>query len=171
MVKSISLLAFAIAIGCATAATSGPIDGLAKVTSKTKFAVTKADAEWKRTLAPDAYLILRKADTERAYSGKYWDFHGKGTYLCAACDLELFSSDDKFDSQTGWPSFTREIKHGRTLTRTDLSDGMERDEVVCSRCGSHLGHVFDDGPEPTHLRFCMNSPALKFKPKKSAPGP
>jgi len=101
---------------------------------------------------------------EKPYSGKYWDNHAKGTYACAGCGQDLFSSDTKFESGTGWPSFYREIAKGRTLNRADHSGGTERTEVLCSRCGGHLGHVFDDGPKPTGLRYCMNSAALTFIP-------
>lgn len=127
-----------------------------------KFAYTRTDAQWKASLSPNAYLVLRKSATEKPYSGKYWNLHDKGTYVCAGCGQTLFSSDAKFDSHTGWPSFFREIAKGRTLLRTDYSDSMVRNEVICSRCGGHLGHVFDDGPEPTGLRYCMNSPALRL---------
>ena len=127
-----------------------------------KFAVQHTEAEWKRILTPDAFIVLRKSGTEKPYSGKFWDFHQDGSFVCAGCDLVLFSSNAKYDSKTGWPSFFEEISKGRTILKKDISDGMERTEVICSRCGGHLGHVFDDGPKPTGLRYCMNSPALKF---------
>lgn len=141
---------------------SGPIDALVKAESSTIFKVTKSESEWKRGLPADAFTILRKAGTERPYTGKYWDIHEKGLFECAGCGLTLFSSDAKFDSGTGWPSFFKEIARGRTLVRIDRSEGEVRSEIICSRCGGHLGHVFDDGPKPTGLRYCMNSPALKF---------
>jgi peptide-methionine (R)-S-oxide reductase len=128
------------------------------------FKVQHTDAEWQKMLSHTAYLVLRKAATEKAYTGKYWDNHAKGTYACAGCGQVVFSSATKFDSGTGWPSFYKEIAKGRTLSRPDHSGGMERTEVLCSRCGGHLGHVFDDGPKPTGLRFCMNSAALTFTP-------
>lgn len=126
--------------------------------------IDKPDSDWKRLLTADQYLILRKSGTERAYSGALTDNHEQGVYYCAACGLALFSSDAKYDSGTGWPSFFKPIFTRNVKERVDLSLPEEaRTEVLCSRCGGHLGHVFDDGPEPTGLRYCMNSLALKFK--------
>jgi len=126
--------------------------------------IVKSDAEWQKDLTPEQYEILRKAGTERAFTGKYWNNHEKGTYVCAADGNPLFSSDTKFDSGTGWPSFWQPISPSAVETHTDRSLFMDRTEVLCSRCGGHLGHVFNDGPAPTHLRYCMNSAALKFIP-------
>jgi peptide-methionine (R)-S-oxide reductase len=123
----------------------------------------KPDAEWKRILSSEQYEILRNAGTEAPFSGRYWNNHEKGTYFCAACGLDLFSSDTKFESGTGWPSFWKPINKNRVILKRDLSHGMDRTEVLCSRCEGHLGHVFDDGPKPTGLRFCMNSAAMTFK--------
>jgi peptide-methionine (R)-S-oxide reductase len=125
--------------------------------------ITKTDTEWQKELDPKAYEVLRRKGTERAFSGEYWDCHDAGTYVCAACGNRLFSSEAKYDSGTGWPSFDRPIADKSVDTEADESHGMRRVEVTCSRCGGHLGHVFDDGPETTGQRYCMNSAALKLE--------
>ena len=130
--------------------------------------IVKTDAEWKKQLSPLAYEVLRQKGTERAFTGATWNEHRKGTYVCAACDLPLFSSDTKFESGTGWPSFFQPIAKSHIADQADTSYGMSRDEVLCARCSGHLGHVFDDGPRPTGLRYCMNSVSMKFIP---APAP
>ncbi len=133
--------------------------------------VTKTDAEWRKRLTTEQYDVLRHAGTERAYTGRYWNNHERGVYQCAGCGQELFASDTKFESGTGWPSFWKPLAKDRVVEKTDRAFGMARTEVLCSRCGGHLGHVFNDGPRPTGLRYCMNSAALAFDTFSSKPTP
>jgi peptide-methionine (R)-S-oxide reductase len=127
--------------------------------------IKKSEEEWKKELTPEQYRILREKGTERAFTGEYWDTHEDGVYLCAGCGQELFDSQTKFDSGTGWPSYYAALDEKSVEEQRDMSFGMIRTEVHCAKCGGHLGHLFNDGPNPTGMRYCINSGSLKFQKK------
>lgn len=156
-----------VAVGLGTAGASPLIAAPAsQVPARAVSKVVRSEAEWKQLLTPQQFRVLREKGTDLAHTGKYVQEKKAGTYRCAGCGLELFSSATKFESGTGWPSFWKPIAAAHVGEVADTTHGMTRTEVICNRCGGHIGHVFDDGPEPTGLRYCLNSSALAFLPKK-----
>ncbi|MDP2306990.1 MAG: peptide-methionine (R)-S-oxide reductase MsrB [Pseudomonadota bacterium] len=157
------LFTFFALLGCAATPSAGGKAAAEPAPAK-PYEVQKTEVEWRAQLTPAQYRILREKDTERAFTGTYWDEHRDGVYACGGCGLPLFDAKDKFDSGTGWPSYTRPVKADAVEVDMDVKYGMVREEVLCRRCGGHLGHVFDDGPKPTGKRYCINSDSLTFTP-------
>lgn len=160
------ILALSTTTACAQKKEESKNQPLKKDSAMSNLPANKTDEEWKKILTEEQYYILREKGTERPFTGKYTDHKAKGIYSCAACNAELFRSDTKFDAHCGWPSFYEAMDKSKIIEKRDLSHGMIRIEVMCAACGGHLGHVFDDGPKPTGLRYCINSVSINFKEEK-----
>src|SRR5688572_31662972 len=172
MRRGILLLLSLFAIAGCSNQSGGPAVPIGKVQAMSGEKLDKSEEEWKKKLTPEQYYVLRQKGTERAFTGKYTDHKEKGIYACAGCGQELFESETKFESHCGWPSFWDAMDKSKVAYHEDRSHGMHRVEVTCSRCGGHLGHIFDDGPPPTGKRFCINSASLTLKdPAESASKP
>ncbi len=163
MSKIVALVLLTGMLAAAAVAMAGPEP------KQGKSAVEKSDKQWQKELNPDQYRVLRCSATEAPFTGKYYNNHDKGTYYCAGCGAALFSSSAKFDSGSGWPSYFQPINDAAIREKQDLSLGVPRTEILCAKCGGHLGHVFRDGPKPTGLRYCVNSAALDFRPAAETP--
>lgn len=165
VIVSISGISLNIVIGNTNKAFKMLADSTRNKGKNMEEKIIRSEEEWKKILTPEQYRVLREKGTERAFTGEYWNHFEEGVYKCAGCGAELFSSDTKFDSHCGWPSYFTPIAEDRVIYKEDRSYGMIRTEVLCAKCGGHLGHVFDDGPDPTGLRYCINSVSLIFEKK------
>lgn len=167
--KWVILMALFMLVSCSGKGQEKAPDKTKKENMESKQEINRSEEEWKKILTPEQFYVLREKGTDRPFTGKYYLHKEKGTYNCAACGNELFTSDMKFDSDCGWPSFDREIKGGKIKTAVDRSFGMVRTEIMCAKCGSHLGHLFDDGPTLTGMRYCVNSTSIDFNQEKKDP--
>lgn len=166
--KTLTGVGMAMVLGLAACAFAGSPASADDFVSPRKDAVVKTAEEWKAEMTAQEFHVLREKGTERAFTGEFWDHHGDGVYVCGGCGLPLYDSETKFESGTGWPSFWAAVDESAVATETDMAFGMVRTELLCARCGGHLGHVFPDGPKPTGERHCINSVSLDFVPRKKA---
>jgi peptide-methionine (R)-S-oxide reductase len=166
--KTMTGLGMAALLGLAACAFAGSPDSSEDFVPTRPDAVVKTSDQWKAEMTAQEFHVLREKGTERAFTGEYWDHHGDGVYVCGGCGLPLYDSETKFESGTGWPSFYQAVDESNVATLSDTKFGMVRTELLCARCGGHLGHVFPDGPKPTGQRHCINSVSLDFVPRKKA---